>query len=187
MSDRFTGAVKAHKNVIIAAIAVTGLLGYVLPGSLPAAQATWLPEWWSSFISAFSSAESDASGGDAEAESGDATAVQALNDVTFDNDVEQTSATVQTNDLDDRDDVTVTQANVPVQEQVGLYGNVNTQEIGDLVNAANVETGGNAQANVAVTSQEADNSIELENEAETGDAFAIGGDAEADAEAEAED
>ena len=62
-------------------------------------------------------AESEAEGGDAEAESGDATAVQILDDVTFDNDVTQTSATVQTNDLDDADAVVVTQTNVPVQTQ----------------------------------------------------------------------
>lgn len=68
--------------------------------------------------SAEAEAESEAEGGDATATSGDATAVQTLDDVTFDNDVTQTSATVQTNDLDDNDAVVVTQANVPVQDQV---------------------------------------------------------------------
>jgi hypothetical protein len=67
--------------------------------------------------SAEAEAESEAEGGDAEATSGDATALQVLDDVTFDNDVEQTSATVQTNTLDDADAVVVTQANVPVQTQ----------------------------------------------------------------------
>jgi hypothetical protein len=67
--------------------------------------------------SAEAEAESEAEGGDAEAESGDATAVQTFDGVTFDNDVTQTSATVQTNDLDDNDAVVVTQANVPVQTQ----------------------------------------------------------------------
>jgi len=52
-----------------------------------------------------------------EAESGDATAVQVLTGVTFDNDVNQASATIQTNTLDDSDVITVTQANVPVQTQ----------------------------------------------------------------------
>ncbi len=69
-----------------------------------------------------SEAEADATsiavGGDANAESGDATAVQILDDVTFDNDVTQTSATVQTNNLDDADTVTVLQSNVPIQTQV---------------------------------------------------------------------
>ncbi len=62
-------------------------------------------------------ATSVAIGGDANAESGDATAVQILDDVTFDNDVTQTSATVQTNNLDDSDTVIVAQTNVPVQTQ----------------------------------------------------------------------
>jgi hypothetical protein len=62
----------------------------------------------------------------------------------------------------------------------------NVQEIGDLVNAANIETGGNTQVNAAETNQEAENSIEISNEAESGDAEAEGGDAEAEAEAEAE-
>ena len=56
----------------------------------------------------------------------------------------------------------------------------NVQEIGDLTNAAEINTGGNVQANVATTTQVADNSIEIENEAESGDAEAEGGDAEAD-------
>jgi hypothetical protein len=72
--------------------------------------------------SAESEAEADATsvaiGGDANAESGDATAVQILDNVTFDNDVEQTSATVQTNNLDDHDTVTVAQSNVPIQTQI---------------------------------------------------------------------
>jgi len=71
--------------------------------------------------SAESEAEAEATsiavGGDANAESGDATAVQILDDVTFDNDVEQTSATVQENNLDDSDTVIVAQTNVPVQTQ----------------------------------------------------------------------
>ena len=62
----------------------------------------------------------------------------------------------------------------------------NVQEIGDLVNAANVETGGNTQVNAAETTQVADNDVEISNEAESGDAEAEGGDAEAEAEAEAE-
>jgi hypothetical protein len=70
-----------------------------------------------------SEAEADALsaaiGGDADATSGDATATQVLNNVTFDNDVTQESATVQTNNLDDSDEVTVAQTNVPVQTQTG--------------------------------------------------------------------
>jgi hypothetical protein len=62
----------------------------------------------------------------------------------------------------------------------------NAQVIGDLENALNVETGGNTQVNAAETNQDAENSIEIENEAESGDATAIGGDAEAEAEAESE-
>src|SRR5918998_1741774 len=62
----------------------------------------------------------------------------------------------------------------------------NVQEIGDLVNAANIETGGNSQVNAAETTQTAVNNIEISNEAESGDAEAEGGDAEAEAEAEAE-
>ncbi len=62
----------------------------------------------------------------------------------------------------------------------------NVQEIGDLVNAANIETGGNTQVNAAETNQNAENNIEISNEAESGDAVAVGGDAEAEAEAEAE-
>ncbi len=69
--------------------------------------------------SAEASALSIAIGGDADATSGDATAVQLFSGVTFDNDVTQTSATVQTNNLDDADAVTVAQANVPVQTQTG--------------------------------------------------------------------
>jgi hypothetical protein len=56
----------------------------------------------------------------------------------------------------------------------------NVNEIGDLTNAAEINTGGNVQANVAETTQAADNSIEIENEAESGDAEAEGGNAEAD-------
>ena len=56
----------------------------------------------------------------------------------------------------------------------------NANVIGDLTNAAEINTGGNVQANVAETTQAADNSIEIENEAESGDAEAEGGDAEAD-------
>jgi hypothetical protein len=144
MGNRFTDAIKAHKNVVIAAIAVTGLMGYILPGSLPAAQADWSPGWWttftSAFTSAFSSAESEAEGGDAEAESGDATAAQLIEGNEFDQEIEQESTTTQTNALSDDDNVAVTQTNAPTQTQVGLYGNVNTQEIGDLTNAANIET-----------------------------------------------
>ena len=62
----------------------------------------------------------------------------------------------------------------------------NVQEIGDLVNAANIETGGNTQVNAAETTQTVVNNIEISNEAESGDAEAEGGDAEAEAEAEAE-
>ncbi len=62
----------------------------------------------------------------------------------------------------------------------------NVQSIGDLTNAAAVETGRNSQVNAAETTQVADNSIEIENEAESGDAEAEGGDAESEAEAEAE-
>ena len=62
----------------------------------------------------------------------------------------------------------------------------NGQVIGDLTNALNVETGGNTQVNAAETTQVAENSIEISNEAESGDAEAEGGDAEAEAEAEAE-
>jgi hypothetical protein len=62
----------------------------------------------------------------------------------------------------------------------------NVQEIGDLVNAANIETGGNTQVNAAETTQTAVNNIEISNEAESGDAEAEGGDAEAEAEAESE-
>jgi hypothetical protein len=71
------------------------------------------------------SSESEAEGGDAESEAeaeaeaeSEAEATQILNDVQFNNDVTQTSATVQTNNLDDRDAVVVTQANTPVQAQV---------------------------------------------------------------------
>ncbi len=56
----------------------------------------------------------------------------------------------------------------------------NVQSIGDLTNAAAVETGRNTQVNAAETTQVADNSIEIENEAESGDAEAEGGNAEAD-------
>lgn len=62
----------------------------------------------------------------------------------------------------------------------------NAQVIGDLTNAANIETGGNTQVNAAETNQNAENNIEISNEAESGDAEAEGGDAEAEAEAEAE-
>ena len=70
-----------------------------------------------------SEAEAEAEGGDAEseAESGDAeseaNALQVVTDNTFDNSVDQTSETTQANVLTDNDDVTVTQANVPVQVQ----------------------------------------------------------------------
>src|ERR687893_1366828 len=62
----------------------------------------------------------------------------------------------------------------------------NANVVGDLTNAANIETGGNTQVNAAETTQAASNSIEISNEAESGDAEAEGGDAEAEAEAEAE-
>src|SRR5918999_1562903 len=62
----------------------------------------------------------------------------------------------------------------------------NANVVGDLTNALNVETGGNTKVNAAETNQEAENSIEISNEAESGDAEAEGGDAEAEAEAEAE-
>src|SRR5918998_1033594 len=71
------------------------------------------------------SGDAEAEGGDAESEAeaeaeaeSEATAVQVLDDVTFDNDVAQTSATVQTNSLSDDDTVAVTQSNVPVQTQL---------------------------------------------------------------------
>ena len=67
-----------------------------------------------------SSSESEAEGGDAESEAeaeSEAIGLQNVEDNTFDNDVAQVSTTTQTNALDDRDDVTVTQANVPVQTQ----------------------------------------------------------------------
>src|SRR5918999_1144255 len=57
-------------------------------------------------------------GGDAEAESGDATAVQVVQDNEFDQEVEQESETNQVNALEDNDDVTAIQANVPIQAQV---------------------------------------------------------------------
>src|SRR5919112_1229982 len=62
----------------------------------------------------------------------------------------------------------------------------NANVVGDLTNALNIETGGNTQVNAAETTQVAENSIEISNEAESGDAEAEGGDAEAEAEAEAE-
>ena len=67
-----------------------------------------------------SSSESEAEGGDAESEAeaeSEAFGLQNVEGNTFDNDVAQVSTTTQTNALDDRDDVTVTQANVPVQTQ----------------------------------------------------------------------
>ena len=42
----------------------------------------------------------------------------------------------------------------------------NANVIGDLTNAAEINTGGNVQANLAETTQGADNSIEIENEVE---------------------
>lgn len=59
---------------------------------------------------------SGAFGGDADAESGDALAIQLI-EGDIDNDVTQTSTTTQTNALSDDDAVVVTQANVPVQTQ----------------------------------------------------------------------
>jgi hypothetical protein len=59
----------------------------------------------------------------------------------------------------------------------------NVQEIGDLVNAANVETGGNTQVNAAETNQAADNSIEISQEVESeaeAESEAEGGDAESE-------
>ena len=67
-----------------------------------------------------SSSESEAEGGDAESEAeaeSEAFGLQNVEGNTFDNDVAQVSTTTQTNALDDRADVTVTQANVPVQTQ----------------------------------------------------------------------
>ena len=67
-----------------------------------------------------SSSESEAEGGDAESEAeanSAAVGIQNIEDNTFDNDVTQTSTTTQVNALEDNDDVTVTQANVPVQTQ----------------------------------------------------------------------
>jgi hypothetical protein len=52
----------------------------------------------------------------AQAES-EATAGQILNNLLFDNDAAQTSATPQTNAVDDSDGVAATQANAPVQAQ----------------------------------------------------------------------
>jgi hypothetical protein len=52
----------------------------------------------------------------AQAES-QATAGQILNNLLFDNDAAQTSATPQTNAVDDSDSVAATQANAPVQAQ----------------------------------------------------------------------
>ena len=63
-------------------------------------------------------AEAIAVGGDAEAESGDATAVQVIEGNEFDQEVEQESETNQVNLLEDNDDVTAIQANVPIQAQV---------------------------------------------------------------------
>lgn len=62
----------------------------------------------------------------------------------------------------------------------------NANVIGDLTNAAVIETGRNTQVNAAETTQFADNDVEISNEAESGDAEAEGGDAEAEAEAEAD-
>src|SRR5918998_5992801 len=63
-------------------------------------------------------AEAIAVGGDAEAESGDATAVQVIEGNEFDQEVEQESTTTQVNALEDNDDVTAIQANVPIQAQL---------------------------------------------------------------------
>ena len=63
----------------------------------------------------------------------------------------------------------------------------NAQVIGDLTNAANVETGGNTQVNAAETTQVADNSIEISQEVESeaeAESSAEGGDAQSEAEAE---
>jgi hypothetical protein len=168
MANRFTDTIKAHKNVVIAAVAVTALLGYVLPGNMPAAQADWSPGWWTAFTTAFSSAESEAEGGDAEAESGDALAVQVL-EGDIENEIEQDAEVNQANLLDDRDDVIV--------DQIGLYGNTDNEAV--------VNTGGNTQINAAEINQDAENNVEISNEAESGDAEAEGGDAEAEAEANA--
>ena len=68
-----------------------------------------------------SSSESEAEGGDAESEAEANSAALGLQNVegnTFDNDVTQTSTTTQVNALEDNDDVTVAQTNVPVQTQV---------------------------------------------------------------------
>ena len=68
-----------------------------------------------------SSSESSAEGGDAQSEAeAESTALgfQNVEGNTFDNDVTQASTTTQVNALEDNDDVTVTQANVPVQTQV---------------------------------------------------------------------
>ena len=67
-----------------------------------------------------SSSESSAEGGDAQSEAeAESTALgfQNVEGNTFDNDVTQASTTTQVNALEDNDDVTVTQANVPVQTQ----------------------------------------------------------------------
>jgi len=68
-----------------------------------------------------SSSESEAEGGDAESEAEANSAALGLQNVegnTFDNDVTQTSTTTQVNALEDNDDVTVAQTNVPVQTQL---------------------------------------------------------------------
>ena len=59
----------------------------------------------------------------------------------------------------------------------------NVQEIGNLVNFADVETGGNSQVNAAETTQAADNSIEISQEVESeaeAESEAEGGDAESE-------
>ena len=68
-----------------------------------------------------SSSESSAEGGDAQSEAeaeSVAVGIQNVEDNEFDNDVTQASTTTQVNALEDNDDVTVTQANVPVQTQL---------------------------------------------------------------------
>jgi hypothetical protein len=59
----------------------------------------------------------------------------------------------------------------------------NVQSVGDLTNAAAVETGGNSQVNAAETTQLADNSIEISQEVESeaeAESEAEGGDAESE-------
>jgi hypothetical protein len=102
MFESFKRAVIAHKNVVIAGVAVTALMGYIFPANMM--QQVEGTNWWDDFVSNFQNAEIDDRDTNTQANFADVDQTQGNGDYGI-----QFSEVTQSNTLEDNDQNTIDQ------------------------------------------------------------------------------